>query len=131
MSNARRFKESKIIDGAKLIITSIIKGFANADYVVNYSSYVGTEGSVYDNAGLMALRLLHSVGVRKVFVAGMDGYSDNGLNYYQDWFESRHHDEYKIRNEEMSIELAEINKYLDIEFVTPTKYDLKQENKQL
>ena len=58
-SNERRFKEIKKMDGTKLIITSNIKDSIKADYVVNYSSCVGKEGVVFDNAGLMALRLLH------------------------------------------------------------------------
>lgn len=123
-SNERRFKEIKKIDGTKLIITSNIKDSIKADYIVNYSSCVGKEGVVFDNAGLMALRLLHSVGVRKVFVAGMDGYGDKEPNYYKNGFESRHHDDYKIRNQEMSKELKEIKKFIDIEFITPTKYEV-------
>lgn len=124
MSNSRRIKEMKIVDKTKLIVTSNIKDLINADYVVNYSSYVGKEGVIYDNSGLMALRLLRSVGVNKVFIAGMDGYAEQEMNYYQGRLELRHHDEYIIKNQEMSKELKEIKKYMDIEFVTPTRYEV-------
>ena len=124
ISNARRFKEIKNIGESKSIVTSNIKNAQVADYVVNYMSYIGKEGLVFDNGGLLALRFLYSIGVKKVFIAGMDGYTEKQQNYYMDCLESTHHDEYRIKNQEMTKELLEIKKYLDIEFITPTKYKL-------
>ena len=124
ISNARRFKEIKNIGESKSIVTSNIKNIQVADYVVNYSSYIGKECLVFDNGGLLALRFLYSIGVKKVFIAGMDGYTEKQQNYYMDCLESTHHHEYRIKNQEMTKELLEIKKYLDIEFITPTKYEL-------
>ncbi len=122
-SNLRRFGKIIGISKAKVIATSNIPDHKSADYVVNYSSFTGGSNEVFDNSGLIALRLIDSLGVKEVYVAGMDGYSEaeNG-DYYQSGFEAYHTNKYFNKNELISKELYEISKRLAIHFITPTNY---------
>lgn len=124
-SNLRRYKEIENIDDVHIIVTSNITSLNKADYRVNFSSYIGKRSDVFDNACLLALRLLYSIGVNQVYIAGMDGYSESESNYFEDRFELRRHDDFEIKNKQMSNELQEIGKHLELVFITPTRYELK------
>ncbi len=111
-------------EDTKLIVTSNIAVEVPGDWVVNQSSYVGRKGEPYDNAGLMALWLLVRLGVRRVRVAGMDGYLDSyGANFYDASYEPGHLSVAEDRNRMMRLGIARIREELDVEFVTPTLYE--------
>lgn len=124
-SNMRRF--AKMIDkteNAKTIITSNIKE-ASGDYVVNFSSYSSNKPEIIDNSALMLMKLLMAAGVKKVFVAGMDGYSAvNTTDYFDENLDYDFSSEAELRNELISSEIKEISKHMKVEFVTPTSYDI-------
>ena len=83
VSNLRRYKEFKDIPFYKMIVTSNIRAkepFAQVDY----KSLRNNEECVSDNAAMMLIRLLISVGAKKVALAGIDGYSYNEAQNYAD-----------------------------------------------
>lgn len=124
-SNIRRFTKLLSEKRAKIIATSNIPNHDEAAYSVNFSTFTGNYGELFDNAGLLVLRLLDKLGVEKVYIAGMDGYNDssNG-NYINIEFEPEHISKADVRNEMMSKELCRIASRLQIEFITPTKYQI-------
>ncbi|MCR5622564.1 MAG: aldolase catalytic domain-containing protein [Treponema sp.] len=81
ISNIRRFREFPKEKLGKCIITSNIA--ADGVYLqAKYRDLLNDVEVVRDNAGLMAVRFLMDCGVRKVILAGFDGYShDNSSNY--------------------------------------------------
>lgn len=114
-SNNKRY--DKVTDlHCNVIATSNLT--KQADYVINYNRLAGTfeQGC---NALIMLLQLLMLVQVKKVVLAGADGYKPESENYYNRAFRS-----YKIReanyNHEVSIALEKFD--LQIEFLTPSKY---------
>ena len=60
--------------------------------------------------------------MQKVKVAGMDGYSEIAQDYFDDSVSYDYSKEARIRNELISREISDINKTMNIEFITPSKY---------
>ena len=123
-SNMRRFAKMMGKTDARTIITSNMKE-ATGDFVVNFSSYSSTKPEIIDNSALMLMKLLMATGVKKVFVAGMDGYSAvNTTDYFDANLDYDFSSEAELRNELISAEIREIGKHMKVEFVTPTNYDI-------
>ena len=100
-----------------------MKDATQKDYVVNFSSYSSKNPMILDNSALMLLRLLIACGVKKVFVAGMDGYNEyKSNNYYSNELNYIFEKEAKERNDAISNDLKEISKQIEMVFVTPSAY---------
>ena len=129
-SNMRRFAKIEGKTTAKCITTSNMPSTVQSDYTVNFSSYVSSEPDILDNSGLMALRLLCTLGVRETLLAGMDGYApDSTDNYADNAMEYVFEVGAAARNRMISKELCEIGKRMPLRFLTPTHYrlDTKEE----
>lgn len=108
-----------------LIHTSNIKVYEENRTIVNYSSLLNSDDSIRDNSSLMLLNLLAKLSPKKVLIAGMDGYSTNNENYIQDRLAMNHdHSQAVSLNDAISKRLKQQRLLLDIEFITPTKYNL-------
>lgn len=124
-SNLRRYLEVENRDRAKLIATSNISSKVNADYIINFLSYTGDDKEIFDNAGLMLLRLLVRLNVKEVMIAGMDGYSDVfGDNFFDSKFEASHLSVANTRNILISSALQSIESNINLTFITPTRYNV-------
>lgn len=121
-SNMRRFVKIQDDTLAKCIITSNMKEAKKADYVVNFSSYALDNPDIIDNSGLMLLNLLVACGVKKVSIAGMDGYSGYSKDYMNPTLEHDFSQQAEIRNNLISTELKILSNYIDMSFITPTYY---------
>ena len=123
--NMRRFVKIQGKTPVKCIITSNMKEATQKDFVVNFSSFASKNKEILDNSGLMLMRLLSSLGVREVLVAGMDGYSEHELtpNYFSRDWEFDFSKEAVRRNQLISEDLKEIRKGLRFTFITPTRYN--------
>ena len=126
-SNMRRYIKIQGKTTAKCITTSNMKDCEVTDYIVNFSSYTSKEPEIIDNSGVMALKLLIAIGVKKVYIAGMDGYSNNSeMNYFEDTLEYDFSNVAELRNDLISREIREFRKVIDIIFLTPSTYDLNE-----
>lgn len=122
-SNMRRFHKIQGKVQAVCITTSNMKECQQTNYVVNFASYASESPEIIDNSGLMVLRLLIAVGVKKVSIAGMDGYSTYQNNdYYDQNLEYDFSAEAKQRNLLISEELKDIRKQMKLNFITPSYY---------
>ena len=122
-SNMRRFARIQGRTDVRCIITSNMKEAAQRDYVVNFSSYASRNPEIMDNSALMLLKLLMAADVKKVRIAGMDGYSEtNDAVYFNRELDYDFSKEARKRNELISEELREIKRYMKLIFVTPTLY---------
>lgn len=128
-SNMRRFTKIQGKTEAKYITTSNMKDCEKTDFVVNFSSFSSKKAAIVDNSGVMLLRLLAHIGVKEVFVAGMDGYSPYlGDNYFDNDLEYDYTKEAELRNVLISSEIRDIGQTMSIKFITPTIYIMKQNN---
>ena len=124
-SNMRRYVKIQGNVKAKCIVSSNMKEAKNYDYKINYSSYISRNETIIDNSALMLLKLLISCGVKRVFIAGMDGYSvSNDDVYYSSDLYYDFSKRAKERNALISAELEEINRHMVLDFITPTVYKL-------
>lgn len=124
-SNMRRYNKIQGKTKAKCITTSNMKDCTHTDYMVNFASYASKSPEIIDNSGLMLLRLLMSIGVKEVAVAGMDGYSTyQSKDYFDKKLEYDFSKEAEFRNTLISEELKELRKSMKIRFITPSYYCL-------
>lgn len=124
-SNMRRYAKLQGRTKVKCITTSNMKECRQTDYVVNFSSYASTEPEILDNSGMMALRLMIALGVKKTYIAGMDGYTaDERTNYFDRRLEYDFSSVADLRNELISKEMREVNQVMQLEFLTPTAYQI-------
>lgn len=99
------------------IVTSNIN--SNSSYVLNYNSLA--ESSVQNgNALIMLMKLMEKIGVKKIAIAGADGYM-LGENHYFDksirsFFKHDHTFNFNVKKE-----LKQIN--VEMNFITPSAYE--------
>ena len=112
-------------DDYKLIATSnITRASGEFDFKLDYESLIDREATFMDNSLLMLLRALNKAGVKKVYLAGFDGYS---IEKESNYFSSKMEYEFsKQKGEEINADvnkfLAEIKDKLTIQFLTHTVY---------
>lgn len=124
-SNMKRYAQFQSETKAQQIITSNIKEYNKSAYVMNFSSYASQYNEISDNSGIMLLRILVATGIKQVSLAGMDGYSPyNSNNYFNSQLEYDFSQRTEQRNKFISLELQKISKFLDINFVTSTNYEI-------
>lgn len=127
LSNAKRYNTTfnPLNKPIKLIHTSNLCIAKENTLVVNYSSLVNEDDVIMDNSAVMLLKLLNKLSPNKVFLAGLDGYEVNSVNYYQDRLTFKHDAKRVIQlNQAISKYILDLQKDLFIEFVTPSKYIL-------
>ena len=127
-SNMRRYNklDDKVGDtiNAKVILTSNMREAKHKDYVLNFYSFSIENKDIIDNAALMVIKLLIQLGIKKVMIAGADGYDEKNPYVYSDAI--THFDFSKVakkRNESIKAELDKFRKFIDIEFITKSIYE--------
>lgn len=131
VSNSKRYVQldtslSHASDQVKLIATSnVTKTRGRFDFWLNYSSLLHDKGIYPDNSLIMFIKVLMKMGVKKVALAGFDGYAtDNSANYIDNEFEYIFTYELaKAVNQDVSVFLAEIRREMEIEFITSSYYN--------
>ncbi len=113
----------------KNIIHLITSNLNSKDFhsplILDYASLLG-EGASSDNALAMLIRLFKKIGVKKIFLAGFDGFDINpSLNYFISSYKNElDFETVKKKNDEISKQLISSLKGIEYEFITPTKYKL-------
>ncbi len=111
----------------KKIITSNIKSNTEADIVINYESLIEYNYDTFENSSVMLLKLLLDMGIKNIFIAGFDGFSDTD-NYFSGWnnLGRRQDDKYDKANSDI---VQILKKYADrmkdrttVKFLTPSIY---------
>lgn len=118
ISNAQKSNVNRLIAASNL----------NCDYEnalrVNYASYLCSDDRISDDPTLMMINVLVCVGVRKIYIAGFDGFSLNpDENYFADDMALGSKVESKLRKNSMIGEqVKRLRSQIDLEFITPSKY---------
>ncbi len=111
-------------DRIQIIATSnVTSKRIDFDYTLNYSSLIDEDADFIDNSFIMLLKALVKAGVKKVNVAGFDGYSEDKLNFINPEMEYTF---IKDRTEELNQyakdKLAELASDIQVNFVTTSLY---------
>ena len=108
----------------KLIHTSNIAVDDDESLVVNYSELINEDDVIMDNTAMMLLNLLIRLMPKKVYLAGLDGYDVGMNNYYLDRLVLPQEAERMVAmNKSITAKIEDLRQTLDIEFVTPSKYN--------
>lgn len=130
LSNARRYTElmsemphtaSRM---AEIIATSnVTKASEEFAYILNYGSLIDLATEIIDNSLVMLLKAMVRLGVKKVNLAGFDGYSKRADNYFD---VSREYSFVKAKadymNNYVSNFLTKNAHVIKVHFVTASKY---------
>lgn len=123
VSNLRRYRDLPVAKRMKSIVTSNISA-VDVFLQTRYKDLINSVDAVRDNAGLMLIKFLIKQGVKKIYIAGMDGYSPNSDENYADkkmnFYTEK--DEAEKKNAGMNAVLKEFSKSINIEFLTSQKY---------
>lgn len=123
VSNLRRFRELDESKYKKCIVTTNI--LTDRVYSrTNYYELLSTVEVVKDNAGMMAIKYLINMGVKKAYLAGFDGYShDIEQNYaYQNMAFTTKNTVIDAMNKGMYEVIKCYKEYIDITFLTESRF---------
>lgn len=123
ISNLRRYRHLDKSKRNRCIITSNITAL-DVYIQVRYHNLLNDHPYVKDNAGMMLIKYLISLGVKKVYIAGLDGYSHDDTKNYANIDMSLKNDKNLIdgMNQGMNDMLMEYAKKIELQFVTQSKY---------
>ena len=98
------------------------------DFVVNRAPLLDKNESIIDNSFLMIVKFLHGIGIREIYCAGFDGYSDKESNYYDPNMEYSFVKREAVNlNRHMKKSIAEFRKSMEIRFITYSAYDVEED----
>lgn len=115
---------------AQRILVSNIKDRKRAtdsrDIVIDYKKWIYEDSETRDSAGVICLNLLKDSGAKKLMLAGFDGFSaDINDNYFEPLMRTTLTESRAIdRNDFFSKFLCELKRHIEIEFITPTRYEV-------
>lgn len=122
-SNAMRYGtlEEKA-QGSTVLVTSNLMDVCEEQNVLNYSDLSFDEKGNCDNCVIMLMKLLMKLETEQVYVAGFDGYQEEGGNYVTSYMASQHTKglEENIKNRRY---LEDIRKQLEVVFLTDSLYN--------
>ena len=124
VSNLRRYEDIKNYKDLKIIKTSNIKNGNVEGIVVNYSDLLNEVEAVEDNAGMMLIKLLIGIGVEKIKLAGLDGYSHDIYDNFakKDLAFIKNASVMDAMNSGMENMLKRFAEIIDIEFITTPRF---------
>lgn len=98
------------------------------DFVVNRAPLLEKDEKIIDNSFLMLLKLLNNAGIKEVYCAGFDGYSDKESNYTNPEMEySFVKREALSLNKHMKASITYYRKSMDVSFITYSAYDVEED----
>lgn len=108
-----------------LIVTSNVGTIIPANYVLEMSRYWEGDSLCADNALALLLNIMKQIRPEKLYLAGFDGFSaDGSQNFYQqDLAMADDFDRLQSVNEELKKRIAKARETLDIELITPSRYE--------
>jgi len=131
ISNSKRFeqlfmylnqKENRTIQ--TIATSNLLKAKHTFSFVLNYDSLIDSSTDIPDNSLIMLLKVLIRLGVKKVGLAGFDGYSESEMNFFKTNMEySFIKEKAKYLNTYVKDFLHSSEEDIYIEFVTKTKYE--------
>lgn len=121
----RRYKDIQDVEGTTKIVTSNIREARNYQYKINFASYTASAPEIMENSGVMCVNFLQHLGVKRVYLAGLDGYAVNhSHNYVSSGLECRFSKEMsELRNELIKKEFQQKRGKMELVFLTRSMYE--------
>ncbi len=131
ISNPKRYHDmtlplkEEIKTGIKtLATTNVTCRNGRFDFIISRAPLLEKDEKIIDNSFLMLIKFLSSIGIKEIYCAGFDGYSDKESNYIVPEMEYSY-----IKREALSLNnhmrsfIEEYRKSMDITFITYSDYD--------
>lgn len=119
-----------INEGKDVIVSSnITKAGRGNTHILNYENWIEIESGTHDSSSIIAFKLMEISKVKKVYLAGFDGFSVGiNDNYYSSYMRVPvSEDQAKSRNEFFARRIQKMmDSGIDVEFVTPSRYQKKE-----
>lgn len=120
-SNKKRYEAVDSSRRGVVIITSNIGKKNDNRLIFNYETYLAKGYGVSDNALLMLINILKSIGVKEITLAGFDGYSTDG-NFYKGSLELLLDKNYVNElNKVIKVNIKKLRDVMVIESITPSR----------
>ena len=130
LTNSKRYLEisstltKKQNKDLPIIATSNVTKTGGAfSYVLNYGSLIDPDAEFPDNSMVMLLKVLGKIHVKRVSLAGFDGYTPDNINYFDVKMEYAF---VKKRADALNAYAREFmtsyKEHTDLHFITPTRY---------
>lgn len=111
----------------KLATTNVTCRNGRFDYVINRSPLLERNEKIIDNSFLMLIKFLNGIGIKEIWCAGFDGYSDRDNNYNNPEMEYNFIKREAVSlNSHMKASIAGYRKSMNITFITFSAYDTKE-----
>ena len=109
----------------QIIITSNLPKLTDEYICVDFDTLCDPEFEQPDNAGMMLLRLMVNLGMKKAILAGFDGFDVNSsTNYYTSSIADHNTSAEAVRkNQDIAEQIQKISESIKVEFLTPSKYE--------
>ena len=121
-------RESRHAEVKTLATTNVTCRNGFFDYVINRAPLLEKDEKIIDNSFLMLIKFLNGIGIKEVFCAGFDGYSDRENNYNNPEMEySFVKREAFSLNAHMKSAITEYRKSMNIHFITYSAYDAEED----
>lgn len=112
----------------KLATTNVTCRNGQFDFVINRAPLLEKDEKIIDNSFLMLVKFLYSIGIREIYCAGFDGYSDKENNYNNPKMEYDFVKREAVSlNTHMKASIAEYRTKMDITFITYSAYDAEED----
>ena len=121
-------REERFAAVRTLATTNVTCRNGSFDFVINRAPLLEKDEKIIDNSFLMLIKFLNRIGVKEVFCAGFDGYSDRESNYNNPAMEYAfvQREAFSL-NRHMKQSIAEYRRSMDIHFVTYSAYDAEED----
>ena len=134
LTNSKRYTElmntldeSVNKDVAIIATSNVYKTNGAFTYVLNYENLIDKDTEIADNSLVMLLKAMINFKVKKVFLAGFDGYSKHRDNYFEI---SREYSYVKEKADYLNTYVREFleknRKKIDAQFITRSHYNKKE-----
>lgn len=134
LTNSKRYTElmntldeSVNKDVAIIATSNVYKTNGAFTYVLNYENLIDKDTEIADNSLVMLLKAMINFKVKKVFLAGFDGYSKRRDNYFEI---SREYSYVKEKADYLNTYVREFleknRKKIDAQFITRSHYNKKE-----
>ena len=119
----RYFEYSKEIKHDKVIATSNITVNINKHhFTINYNDVLEEELNNYDNALTLLLSYLTKVKIKKIYLAGIDGYNESNENYSSEDIVLTDKAYMQRENDSLNQTIRFYAQKLPLEFITPSNF---------
>lgn len=133
ITNAKRYHDmtlplKKAENVKTLATTNVTCRNGSFDFVINRAPLLEKDESIIDNSFLMLVKFLHGIGIREIYCAGFDGYSDKENNYTNPDMEYAFVKRQAVSlNSHMKKSIAAYRKSMEIRFITYSAYDVEED----